>query len=265
MEDENYWEEISITDKYEDLQLPAFHLGGWYDCFIGPTLTNYVEMVKTGQRQKLIVGPWGHGNFSSVQGECFFGIHASGDWIDLEENITDLHIRWFSHWLKGMDTGVETEAPVKIFVMGINKWRDEMEWPLERNQYTNFYLHSNGKANTKKGDGHLTVYTPFEEIADTFTYDPKKYRNGNLPEKALSGEIVAYEIDLWVTSNVFLPRHQITLEISSSNFPQYAPNPNTGKSMINSKETVKAHQIIYHNKQYPSHMILPIIPMLKSK
>jgi putative CocE/NonD family hydrolase len=350
--DEDYWKETSISDKYQDLQIPAFHLGGWYDCFIGSTLTNYVEMAKTGQHQKLIVGPWGHGYFSSVQGECFFGVYASGDWIDLEENITDLHIRWFNYWLKEMDTGIETEAPVKIFVMGINEWRDEIEWPLERAQYTNFYLHSNGKANIKKNDGHLSVNTPIEEIADTFIYDPKnpvptkggatlfsrpltmgpfdqstieeredvlvytteplteaievtgpvkvklwastdakdtdftaklvdtapdgraiiltegivnaKYRKGNHPQKELSGEIVIYEIDLGATSNVFLSGHQITLEISSSSFPQYAPNPNTGKTMIESKETIKAQQIIYHNEKYPSHIILPIIPLLKS-
>lgn len=354
IEDEDFWKESSIADKYPKLDVPAFHLSGWYDCFTGPTLTNYVEMTKTGKHQKLIVGPWGHGYFASVQGECSFGVHASGDWIDLEENITDLHIRWFNHWLKGMDTGLESEAPVKIFVMGVNEWRDEMEWPLERTQYTNFYLHSKGQANTKNGNGRLSIIQPEDEETDTYIYDPNqpvptkgggtlfaaslamgtgpidqslneeredvlvyssnplteaieltgpikvklwastdakdtdfiaklvdtvpdgraiiltegivnaKYRNGNKPEKELSGEIVAYEIDLWATSNVFLPGHQITLEISSSSFPQYSPNPNTGKSMHESKEAVKAQQIIYHNQKYPSHMILPFIP-IKSK
>ncbi|MDP4157617.1 MAG: CocE/NonD family hydrolase, partial [Bacillota bacterium] len=351
IEDEDYWKESSIADKYPKLDVPAFHLSGWYDCFTGPTLTNYVEMTKTGKHQKLIVGPWGHGYFASVQGECSFGVHASGDWIDLEENITDLHIRWFNHWLKGMDTGLEAEAPVKIFVMGVNEWRDEMEWPLERTQYTNFYLHSKGQANTKNGDGHLSIIQPEDEETDHYIYDPThpvptkgggtlfaaslamgngpidqslneeredvlvyssnplkeamevtgpikvklwastdakdtdftaklvdtapdgraiiltegivnaKYRNGNKPEKELNGEIVAYEIDLWATSNVFLPGHQITLEISSSSFPQYAPNSNTGKSMHESKEAVKAQQMIYHNEKYPSHLILPIIPI----
>ncbi|MFP5116208.1 CocE/NonD family hydrolase [Bacillaceae bacterium C204] len=352
LEDEAYWRKSSITDKYEYLTLPAFHLGGWYDCFIGPTLTNYQEMTKanihTGQHQKLMVGPWGHGDFSSVQGEGSFGVHASGDWIDLEQNITDLHIRWFNHWLKGMATGLETEPPVKIFLMGINQWRDEWEWPLERTKFTNFYLHSTGKANTKNGDGQLSIHHPVDEEVDTFIYDPKnpvptkggstlfagpltmgpfdqraievredvlvystqplteaievtgpvkvklwassdardtdftaklvdtrpdgkalilaegivnaKYRNGDQPEKELDGEIVEYGIDLWATCNVFLPGHQITLEISSSSFPHYMPNPNTGKSLIDSNQTVAARQTIYHNEQYPSHIILPVIP-----
>ncbi|MEH7547823.1 CocE/NonD family hydrolase [Bacillus sp. OTU2372] len=353
IEDEEYWKGSSITDKYEDLQVPAFHLGGWYDCFIGPTLTNYVEMAKNGLHQKLIVGPWGHGYFSSVQGECSFGVQASGDWINLKENITDLHINWFSHWLLGIENKVETEAPVKIFVMGINQWRDEMKWPLERTEYTNFYLHSEGNANTKLGDGRLSVIKPEDEQIDTFIYEPTdpvptkgggtlfagpltmgpfdqseieeredvlvysteplteavevtgpvkvklwaltdakdtdftaklvdtapdgrainlaegiinaKYRNGFYPEQELNGEVTEYEIDLWATSNVFLPGHRITLEISSSSFPQYLPNPNTGSSLISSNLSIKAKQTIFHNKRYPSHIILPIIPVTENK
>lgn len=348
MEDEEYWEKSSIIDKYKDLQLPAFHLGGWYDCFIGPTLTNYVEMTKTGHMQKLIVGPWGHGNFEASQGECFYGVHASGNWIELKQDITDLHIRWFTHWLKGIDTGMDSESPVKIFVMGINQWRDENEWPLKRTKYVRFYLHSGGYSNTKKGDGTLSVTPPASEAADSFIYDPKnpvptkggrtlftgamtmgpfdqheiedrqdvlvyssgpltdpievtgplkmklwissdakdtdftakivdqapdgktlilaegivnaKYRNGFYPEKELSGEVVEFEIDLWAISNVFLTGHRIKLEISSSSFPQYLPNPNTGKSSVESSDTITAKQTIYHNEQYPSHIILPIVP-----
>jgi len=348
LEDEDYWKQTSIAYQYENLQIPAFHLGGWYDCFIGPTLTNYKEMTKSGKLQKLMIGPWGHGYFASVQGESIYGVQASGDWIDLEQDITDLHIRWFNHWLKGIDTGLEKEPPVKIFVMGINQWRDEMEWPLERTEYTPFYLHSSGKANTKKGDGFLSMTPPEKEASDTFLYDPKnpvptkggrtlfagsltmgpfdqsaieeredvlvystdplteavevtgpikvklwaatdakdtdftaklvdtapdgkalilaegiinaKYRNGYYPEKELAEEVVEYEIDLWAISNVFLPGHRITLEISSSSFPHFLPNPNTGRSLIESSQMIKAKQTIYHNEQYPSHIILPIVP-----
>nr|WP_295970099.1 CocE/NonD family hydrolase [uncultured Bacillus sp.] len=346
-EDEEFWKECSVAEKYEDLNLPAFHISGWYDCFTGPTLTNFVEMSKSGQVQKLLVGPWAHGNFASYQGECSFGVHASGDSIDLEEDITDLHIRWFNHWLKGIDQGLDKEPPVKIFVMGINEWREEMEWPLKRTEYTNFYLHSKGHGNTRNGDGCLSVNKPQQENSDRYTYDPNdpvptrgggtlysdgavgpidqglnedredvliystkplteaievtgpvkvnlwastdakdtdfiaklvdtapdgraiiltegivnaRTHHGNVSEKELNGEIIEYEIDLWVTSNVFLPGHRITLEVSSSSFPQYLPNPNTGKSLTVSEETVKAHQVVYHSEQYPSHLILPIIP-----
>lgn len=349
IEDEEYWKESSIKDKYKDLQVPGYHLGGWYDCFIGPTLLNYMEMTKTGHLQKLIVGPRGHGYFESSQGECFFGVHASGNWIELKEDVTDLHIRWFNHWLKGLDTGIETEPPVKIFVMGVNQWRDENEWPLKRTLYTRFYLHSGGNANTRNGDGTLSETFPVDEVPDSFIYDPKnpvptkggrtlfasqlamgpfdqlkienrqdvlvystkpltdpievtgpvkmklwassdakdtdftaklidqtpdgkslilaegivnaKYRNGFCPEKELSGEVVEFEIDLWAISNVFLTGHRVSLEVSSSSFPQFLPNPNTGETLRVSSKTIKAKQTIYHNETYPSHLILPIVPI----
>ena len=64
------------------------------------------------------------------------------------------------------------EAPVKIFVMGINQWRDEQEWPLARTRYTRYYLHSSGKANTLNGNGSLSIESPIDESADTYKYDP---------------------------------------------------------------------------------------------
>src|SRR4030095_9109125 len=64
------------------------------------------------------------------------------------EALIDLHaiqLRWFDHWLKGIDTGILEDPPVKIFVMGQNVWRDEREWPLARTRYTPYYLHSSGR------------------------------------------------------------------------------------------------------------------------
>ena len=61
-----------------------------------------------------------------------FRIDASQDWIDYETDLTGLHIRWFNHWLKDELSELEKEAPIKLFVMGINQWRDEYEWPLAR-------------------------------------------------------------------------------------------------------------------------------------
>ena len=66
----------------------------------------------------------------------------------------------------------DTEAPIKLFVMGINEWRNEHEWPLARTIYTPYYLHSEGKANTRFGDGKLNAELPNQEKADTFMYDP---------------------------------------------------------------------------------------------
>ena len=54
----------------------------------------------------------------------------------------DIVIRWFDHWLKGINTGIMDEPPIKIWVRGANTWRDEYEWPLERTKWTKLYLNS---------------------------------------------------------------------------------------------------------------------------
>ncbi len=52
----------------------------------------------------------------------------------------DLVLRWYDHWLKGIDTGIMNEPPIKIFLMGANQWRYEHEWPLSRTRRTEYYL-----------------------------------------------------------------------------------------------------------------------------
>src|SRR4029450_9366630 len=79
---------------------------------------------------------------------------------------------WFDFWLKDAPTNVLSRAPVQLFVMGANVWRDEHEWPLARAVATPFYFHSGGRANPPRGDGVLSNAKPAEERADRFSYDP---------------------------------------------------------------------------------------------
>ena len=72
--------------------------------------------------------------------------------------------------------------------------------------------------------------------------------------------ICAYKIILWETSNLFKAGHQIRVEVSSSNFPRFDRNQNTGSTPGLDAEMELAHQTIYHNAQYPSHITLPVIP-----
>ncbi len=74
------------------------------------------------------------------------------------------------------------------------------------------------------------------------------------------GKVYRYEIDLWVTSNAFLPGHKIRVEISSSNFPRFDRNLNTGEPFGTGTKFIKATQTIYHDKERPSHVLLPVIP-----
>jgi putative CocE/NonD family hydrolase len=81
-------------------------------------------------------------------GELDFGKSA-------ELNSTELMTRWFDNQLKGVNNGAIEEPPVKIFVMGENRWRYENEWPLARTIYQKYYFHSDGNANTLSGDGSM--------------------------------------------------------------------------------------------------------------
>ncbi|WP_039043727.1 CocE/NonD family hydrolase [Sporosarcina sp. ZBG7A] len=331
------------------VQIPAYHLAGWYDSHLAPTLKNFEDMQNPHHNQKLIVGPWSHGYVDSDIGERAFGSYASGHAIEGKDDITSLHIDWFNYWLKEEHTSIhESEDPVKLFVMGTNEWRSEKEWPLKRTEYTPLYTESDGLANTDNSAGRLTWTKPAQASEDQYVHDPEnpvpsrgggtlfykgrnsgprdqreietrsdvavytttplsepvevtgwitmklwassdavdtdftaklvdvlpdgtaynladgivraKYRQKGIESVPLAGEVVGYEIDLWATSNVFLPGHAIRLEIASSNFPRYEVNPNTGNTTKDTVEMVKANQVIHHGAQYPTHIVLPVIP-----
>jgi uncharacterized protein len=80
------------------------------------------------------------------------------------------------------------------------------------------------------------------------------------PELIEPGKVYKYTIDLWATSNVFKAGHSIRLEISSSNFPRFDRNPNTGAALATATEMAPAIQTVYHHSTYPSQVTLPIIP-----
>jgi putative CocE/NonD family hydrolase len=90
------------------------------------------------------------------------------------------------------------------------------------------------------------------------------HRSLEKPELLHPGEIYPLTIDTCVTSNVFLAGHRIRLEISSSNFPRFDRNPNTGRAVADETVLNRAQQTIYHDRQYPAHILLPVIPQAGS-
>ena len=74
------------------------------------------------------------------------------------------------------------------------------------------------------------------------------------------GQVYRFEIDLWATSNLFRTGHRIRVDISSSNFPRFDRNPNTGHAFGEDAELRKATQTIHHSREYPSQITLPVIP-----
>jgi putative CocE/NonD family hydrolase len=88
-----------------------------------------------------------------------------------------------------------------------------------------------------------------------------RFRHGpDLPKAIEPGKIHRYEIDLWFTSNEFQPGHRIGVAISSSNFPRIDRNLNTGGDNERDTDFVAADQTVFHNAEYPSHLILPVVP-----
>jgi len=356
-------EPMTILGKHENVTVPTLNAGGWYDIFLQDTISNFTIMREHGstpeaRQSKLLIGPWSHGGQMNPIGELNFGFGASAAFIDLQMDFMSLQVRWFDHWLKGIDTGMLREAPIKLFVMGANVWRDEQEWPLARAVETRYYLHSRGHANSLNGDGSLDTHAPGAETSDQYAYDPAnpvithggallmtpefragpfdqrptesredvlvyttpvleqdvevtgpvwvhlwaassapdtdfvarlvdvypngyaqnltdgiiraRYRDryqpgahGEAPTLIEPGRVYEYEIDLWATSNVFKAGHRIRLDVTSSNFPRWDRNPNTGHDFGVDAELAVARQTILHDGEHPSYVTLPIVPVAK--
>jgi putative CocE/NonD family hydrolase len=349
-DDDAYWQEHAAA-VFQNITIPALLFSGWYDLNLGGTLACHHGITTQGgseqarQNSRLVIGPWIHGvDMSQQAGELDFGLTSSGSGIDF----LGQQIRWFDHWLKGAENGVQNTAPVRIFVMGENVWRDEQEWPLTRSRYTKYYFHSNGEANTLHGNGTLSTEPPKAEACDQYEYDPEhpvpstggmrlsltaqagafdqkqveersdvlvyssapledslevtgpisvtlyaassawdtdftaklvdvwpdgrayilrdgiiraRSRNPGAPPSMIEpGRVYEYSIDLGATSNVFKAGHRIRVEISSSNFPVYDRNPNTGHPIGADADLQAANQTIFHDENHLSHILLPLIP-----
>jgi hypothetical protein len=348
---DSYWKQWSIEENYDKFQVPGLTIAGWYDIFQGGSLRNYLGLKAHGgseaarKGQHLIVAVGGHAGWGSTIGEVNFGPDAAFD-----EN--DYVLDWYDYLFLGKQNMFAGDKPVRIFVMGENKWRDEAAWPLERAKETRYFLHSAGKANSASGDGFLYLgQMEFRaERRDSYVYDPANpvptvggplccdaahlapgprdqnevekradvlvystppldrdtevtgpvtldlyasssavdtdftaklvdvWPNGfaqNLTEGILRaryrdstdaakpivpGKIYEYKIDMWATSNVFQKGHVIRLEVSSSNFPRFDRNLNTGKPASTDATFVKATNIVYHDAAHPSALVLPVVP-----
>jgi len=349
---DGYWDAMELTPELKNVTAPALNIGGWYDLYIGQTVRTFTTarrqagsaQARVGQR--LIIGPWDHLSTSGVYPDRSFGPMATAQLMGL----TGLHVKFFDYWVKGDTTALDGVAPVKIFVMGIDQWRDEQDWPLPDTKWTDFHLGSAGHANTADGDGVLTTEPPVAAEHDTYLYDPRRpvptaggaclpmtpgfggpvdqrtvagredvlcfagpvleeavevtgpvsltlfvsssavdtdftaklvdvfpdgkainlcdgiararYRGGLATEELMDpGTVYEITVDMTATSNVFLPGHRIRVDVSSSNFPRYDRNTNTGGVIARETEAqmIPAVNHIHHGPNHPSRLVLPII------
>jgi putative CocE/NonD family hydrolase len=165
---DSYWQPANFLDRLKDVNVPVFHQSGWFDGDGIGTKLNYLRMESYKHPyQKLTIGPWGHTDTAGrMIGERDFTQSAI---IDLQRD----YLRWFDHWLKGVDNGIDKEPLVSLFVMGTNKWLHGQTYPLEITRPQKLYLASRGQANTEKGDGKLTFDgPPASAPTDGYSYDP---------------------------------------------------------------------------------------------
>jgi uncharacterized protein len=341
--DEAYWKEIGEPLQLDEITVPVFSFAGWYDTEMTPGVFGNYKKLEDRKSNKLpanrlLIGPWIHsGEMMNIVGQLDFEMASNGMMAD----VTGQHIRWFDRWLKGKENGADKDPPVRIFVMGANIWRDEAEWPLKRTNFSKYYLHSAGQANTLTGNGALISTAPDEEQPDSFLYDPRNpapsnemgmgafdqrltetrpdvlvyttpmlekdlevtgpirlkiyaatsaidtdftgklvdvwpegaaynvaegiirarfRRSADDPELLRPEEIYEYDIDMGNTSIVFKAGHRVRLEVSSSNFPKWARNLNTGANPGEDANPRIAAQTIYHDRKRASHLLLPVIP-----
>jgi putative CocE/NonD family hydrolase len=124
-----------ISHRHDQVLAPALQIAGWYDALLAGDLSHFVSMRREAgspearSLTRLVVGPWSHATFTSSVGELDFGVRAAGISLDLREDLTGLHRRWFDQRLRGIDTGIDDEPAVRLFVMGRNRWQGFDDWP----------------------------------------------------------------------------------------------------------------------------------------
>jgi hypothetical protein len=351
--DHGIWAHVNIDGKYGQVDVPTFHIGGWYDCFIGETLRQYEVMkqraAEAGTRPpRLLVGPWAHGSFDETTiGDLDFGATSAGGYINADGDLTGRHLQWFDATLKGEEEALAGRPPVEVFVMGENRWRHYDEWPVPGAREETWHL---------RADGALSRETPGEEPPDGYDYDPRDpvptiggpillapiHRPGARDQREIEarpdvlvytseflerdytvlgtlhaslfaassapdtdfvvrlvdvhpdgraigvadgiiragaresypvpgmispvapsliepGEIYEYAVDMWATGITFLAGHRIRVEVTSSSFPRWDRNPNTGEDSMHSARTEVAHQTIFHDAGRPSRVTLTVV------
>lgn len=347
--DRQFWDHVRYQPRITEVTVPVLSITGWYDDVQRGTMKNFTLLTaadapaEVRANQWLVVGPWDHRctrSRSRQLGSIEFGEQAETDLPALERE-------WLAAVLRGESP---RPAPVRLFVMGANTWREELQWPLARTRWSRYFLDSAGDANTRHGGGRLRReqqpapdsppdilnydpadpvpfisefasssqiggpddYSAVEERDDVLVYSSQpltadlevtgpirlqlygsssavdtdftaklldvhpggfsqrlcdgmvraRFRRGYLePESALTpGEVTAFEIDLWSTSHVFAAGHRIRLEVSSSAFPKYDRNLNTGGPLATGTEMVTAVNSVWHTTDYPSCLMLPEIP-----
>lgn len=332
---------------------PSFWFVSWYDVSSSPNIALYNHVRQNAvselarNNQYLVIAPVLHCSFARATENTIVGERSVGDArLNYDEIITS----WFDLWLKDDQSDAVAQIPkVQYFTMGSNKWQSSDVWPPAEAVMTPYYLDSEGRSNTRNGNGKLTLQRPRKTTQDTFLYDPMqpvdsyggnvcctgnavqggsydqqemelredilvytseplaegieisgfiesylhlssdakdtdvtiklidvypdgkaynldetiqrvRYREG-YDKEVMMEEGKVYEIKMtpMSTSNYFEKGHQIRIEVSSSNFPRFDRNLNTGGNNFDESTGVIATNSIHHGTKSLSRIVLPVV------
>ncbi len=348
-----WWDRFDYVKDTDQFDVPALHVNSWFDVLARETLDLF-NLFRTNAKsergrdhQYIIMSPTTHCQSHRATEQTKVGRLDVGD---ARFDYYGLYLRWFDYWLKGVENGVTDIPKLQIYVMGRDEWRGESEWPLARTQWTKYYLHSDGRANSRFGSGTLSTDAPGNEPPDEYVFDPgnsvpsvggpvcctgtpdapagsfdqaevetrndvlvyttpvlergvevtgpldavlyvssdardtdftaklvdaypdgaayniqegiarARYREGIDRNVWMEpGGVYEVKVDVQATSYYFRPGHRIRLEISSSNFPRFDRNMNTGGNNYDETEWKVANNVIHHSTEHPSHIVLPVI------
>lgn len=154
---DSYWRARSTRERLNEVSVPVFIVGGWYDNFVESDLAAFAGLSKKSAAHRIVIGPWPH-NMSTPFPDVSFGTDSAAP-------IRRYQLNWFEHWLRTPRPVHEfVQAPVRIFVMGTNRWRDEREWPLARARRVTMYL----------GAGRTLSNEAGKAGQEQYTYDPAR-------------------------------------------------------------------------------------------
>ncbi|KAF3891095.1 MULTISPECIES: CocE/NonD family hydrolase [Nostocales] len=161
---DEYWEQLSPKTYFQNVDLPVFHIGGWFDTYLRGTMHLYKDLAARSQyRQQLLVGPWAHLPWGRKVGGVNFGINAASP-------VDEMQIRWFDQFLKGIDTGLLEEPPVCLFEMGSDRWRKFDSFP--DTAHKSYYLSSQGLSNIREDSGTISHQPLAISKTDVLVHDP---------------------------------------------------------------------------------------------
>jgi putative CocE/NonD family hydrolase len=167
---DEYWQEISLEHRFDAIDVPCLHFGGWFDTFAVGTLRNFSELAARAkaagspETHRLVMGPWIHMPWGPVVGSCSFGPEA-------KNRLNEEQLRWFDKWLKDKPSDVE-RSPAQLFVMRANRWRTAEAWPPADSVDQEWFIHSDGRANSLSSTGTLSREAPGQQDPDIFVFDP---------------------------------------------------------------------------------------------